>query len=260
MSLKTNTTELQSILDAVNALPDISGGTTENLDDVLARQDKLITDILVALEGKAVGGTDTRFVEVTSGTLVEIDDDAITSARQYAFAYIESLKTARLSNLTTIANSLFRGCSNLEAVYLPKVTNNLGAYTFMDCSSLKIVDVKNATNSSTSLFHNCTELERVEFGNMRTIGTSSFSGCTKLTTLIIRGGRDNGANPPNLSNQNAFNNTPIANGMGYIYIPSSLLSQYRSGTNWSVYADQFRVLEDYTVDGTITGVLDESKI
>ena len=55
-------------------------------------------------------------------------------------------------------------------------------------------------------------------------------------------------------------------GTGYIYVPKALLSDddatkdYRRATNWSTYADQFRALEDYTVDGTITGELDPSKI
>lgn len=39
-----------------------------------------------------------------------------------------------------------------------------------------------------------------------------------------------------------------------------LVDTYKADTNWSTYAAQFRALEDYTVDGTITGELDESKI
>lgn len=56
------------------------------------------------------------------------------------------------------------------------------------------------------------------------------------------------------------NGTPIANGTGYIYVPSALIEQYKVAENWSTYASQFRALEDYTVDGTITGELDETKI
>lgn len=48
---------------------------------------------------------------------------------------------------------------------------------------------------------------------------------------------------------------------GYIYIPRALVGDiYKYAANWSVFAAQFRSLEDYTVDGTITGELDESKI
>jgi hypothetical protein len=39
-----------------------------------------------------------------------------------------------------------------------------------------------------------------------------------------------------------------------------LVDEYKAATNWSTYAGRIRALEDYTVDGTITGELDESKI
>lgn len=63
-----------------------------------------------------------------------------------------------------------------------------------------------------------------------------------------------------LSNVNSFTDSGIANGTGYIYVPRNLVDSYKAATNWTTYANQFRALEDYTVDGTITGELDESKI
>ena len=69
-----------------------------------------------------------------------------------------------------------------------------------------------------------------------------------------------------LKNTDAFSMTPIISGTCYIYVPRALLSDtdstkdYRQASNWSTYAAQFRALEDYTVDGTTTGALDESKI
>jgi hypothetical protein len=63
-----------------------------------------------------------------------------------------------------------------------------------------------------------------------------------------------------LWNKNSFDSSSIAKGTGYVYVPRSLVDSYKSATNWSTYANQFRALEDYTVDGTITGELDESKI
>jgi hypothetical protein len=63
-----------------------------------------------------------------------------------------------------------------------------------------------------------------------------------------------------MTSPNAFNPSPLYLGKGYIYIPSALIENYKGATDWSNYADQFRALEDYTVDGTITGELDETKI
>ena len=65
---------------------------------------------------------------------------------------------------------------------------------------------------------------------------------------------------PTLQDLNTIQNTPINTGTGYIYVPSALVDSYKSATNWSTYATQFRALEDWTVDGTITGELDWDKI
>ena len=48
-----------------------------------------------------------------------------------------------------------------------------------------------------------------------------------------------------LANTNAFTNTPIKSGAGYIYVPAALVDSYKAATNWSVYADQIRAIEDY---------------
>jgi hypothetical protein len=48
-----------------------------------------------------------------------------------------------------------------------------------------------------------------------------------------------------LASPNAFNNTPIKSGTGYIYVPATLIDSYKSATNWSTYAAQFRAIEDY---------------
>jgi hypothetical protein len=54
--------------------------------------------------------------------------------------------------------------------------------------------------------------------------------------------------------------TKIASGTGYIYVPAARVNNYKSATYWKDYAAQIRALEDYTVDGTITGALDPNKI
>ena len=84
------------------------------------------------------------------------------------------------------------------------------------------------------------------------IGASAFSSAP-LKTLILPGGT-----LVSLANTNAINSINSVN--GYIYVPKSLIEDYKVATNWSAYADRFRALEDYTVDGTTTGELDESKI
>ena len=48
-----------------------------------------------------------------------------------------------------------------------------------------------------------------------------------------------------LVNKNALQNTMIANGTGYIYVPAELVETYKTTSNWETYADQIRAIEDY---------------
>ena len=105
------------------------------------------------------------------------------------------------------------------------------------------------------LFIKCSELTIVDLPNVTSIGDFSFYQCAKLTSVILRS-----TTICRLSNTNAFTYSPIYSGSGYIYVPSSLVDTYKSASNWSAFASQFRALEDYTVDGTITGELDPTKI
>ena len=69
-----------------------------------------------------------------------------------------------------------------------------------------------------------------------------FYGCQSLNTLILR--RSDDICYMNSPTQ-VFNGTPIASGTGYIYVPAALVDKYKAATNWSVYADQIRAIEDY---------------
>ena len=105
------------------------------------------------------------------------------------------------------------------------------------------------------MFMNCLLLETADFPSATKINAYGFYSAKKMSVCILRS-----ETMATLANVNAFTSTPVASGTGYIYVPRALVDTYKAATNWSTYADQFRALEDYTVDGTITGELDESKI
>lgn len=91
------------------------------------------------------------------------------------------------------------------------------------------------------------------------IGDYAFEN-SQITHLVVIDTGGNQASARCNLGYRAFNNTPIALGTGYIYVPRAFIDSYKAAENWSTYASQFRALEDYTVDGTVTGELDESKI
>lgn len=113
----------------------------------------------------------------------------------------------------------------------------------------------NATIVREHAFWAVDSLTKVDLLQATRIPAMAFYNCSALATLILRS-----SNLCSLVTTSALFGTAIANGTGYIYVPSALIDQYKAAENWSTHAAQFRALEDYTVDGTITGELDESKI
>jgi len=136
------------------------------------------------------------------------------------------------------------------------VCKAIGAYAFYGCKSLTSVISPSVVDVKQSAFKDCHELSNINFPLLISIGSSAFNGCSKLTALVIR--RSDAY--CTLMNANALYSTPIRSGTGYIYVPSTLIETYKTLNGWKTFAAQFRALEDYTVDGTITGDLDPNKI
>lgn len=111
------------------------------------------------------------------------------------------------------------------------------------------------TSLGTFAFKGCSALITVNLPNVTSIGNNSFHTCSNLSALILQS-----STMCELKDINAFYSASIQNKKGYIYVPKALVDSYKTATRWSTYASQFRAIEDYTVDGTITGELDETKI
>ena len=207
-----------------------------------------LTGIADAIREKT-GGTDPVAVSDMAGKIAGIeagcgDIDALID---------RSITEISSSSVTSIGDSAFESCSSLTTANFP-VATSIGNYAFESCSSLTTANFPAATSIGGSAFRYCSALTTADFPVATSIGSNAFRYCNALTTLLLRGN-----NVCTLSNTNAFDSTKIKSGTGYIYVPSALIEQYKAATNWSTYADQFRALEDYTVDGTITGELDPAK-
>lgn len=164
-------------------------------------------------------------------TLDAITDTYCEMVGGYAFYGFPALHTAIFANAKRIEQYAFAHCSKLETIKVP-LSENVGYFSFYECEKLKEAD----------------------FPCVTSVSTYAFKGCIALKTLILRSGT-----LATLSGVNALGDTPIEKGKGCIYVPSALIDSYKSATNWTTYANQFRVLEDYTVDGTITGEVDPTR-
>ena len=123
---------------------------------------------------------------------------------------------------------------------LDNYATSIGIYAFYNCTALTTADFQAVKSIGNYAFSSCAKLTTVNFPVATSIGDSAFNGCTALTTLILRSGT-----MATLSSTNAFNNTPIASGTGYIYVPAALVDSYKAANKWSTYANQFRAIEDY---------------
>lgn len=222
-------------------------------------QADLISQIKTALDGKAIGngGTvkDDRLDKLLDGSLVDLNSGC-SKVSPYAMYQRMALETVNVPNASDIGMYACQNCTSLHTANMPAATN-IGNYGFMGCTQLKspiyLPLIKTIGNNA---FMTCTPLDWVDIGSeIVQIGTNAFNSCA-LSVLIIR--KTSGV--PTLGSNTAFTNSGIAKGTGYIYVPAALIETYQSATNWSKFASQFRALEDYTVDGTVTGALDESKI
>lgn len=189
-----------------------------------------VSDMAAQIEGIQAGGGDID--ALIDRSITEISSN-VTSIGANAFSECPALTTTDFPMATSIDVRAFQKCPALTTTNFPMVTT-VGMYAFYESKALTTIDLAVATS----------------------IKSMAFGGCSKLKALILR----NQNAVCELSSSSDVNGTLIKSGTGYIYVPSALIEQYKVATNWSAYAAQFRALEDYTVDGTVTGELDESKI
>ena len=81
-------------------------------------------------------------------TLEELNDDRVTSLRQYALYYNNGLKRVCFPNLETVAQRAFRNCANLEVVDI-KGGGTINANAFQSCSKLKHLILRNTSGITT---------------------------------------------------------------------------------------------------------------
>lgn len=189
-------------------------------------------------------------------TIVEFKDDKITGIASWAFYDCSKLSEVNLPNVTVMGLGVFTNCSSLKKVELPNLRGAM-AYTnaqewFFGCTSLETITLPSATELGMfRAFNNCTSLAYADFPVLTKIGNYDFAGCTALKALVLR----RSSSVVTLNGAYNFGSTPIESGTGCIYVPANLVESYKTATNWSNYATQFRALEDWTIDGTITGEL-----
>lgn len=192
--------------------------------------------------------------------------NTVESIGNYAFYGCSNLLEADMPNVKRIGHSAFAGTYALTKADYPLATS-AGQQTFYCCIKLADVNLPKVWTLEKQMFYKCYMLQKLDFLQVGTIDEGAFEGCKSLTTLVLRSNTK-----CRLRYANAFTDcchmlgtvdekyNPDGLCDGYVYVPSALVASYQADSVWTEAGVQFRALEDYTVDGTITGALDESKI
>lgn len=192
---------------------------------------------------------------------VEIGE-GVTSVSQRAFSDCYSLASVTIPiTVTKIGYSAFNSCYSLASITIPSAvtsfeTYSSGVYIFYDCYALKSISIpmrlsggltmafyncrslvsisipSSVTNISSDAFHNCFSLTSINIpSSVASIGSDAFNHCSSMTIYDFT----HHTSVPTLANTSAFSGIPSD---CVIKVPSSLLSAWKSATNWSTYASQ----------------------
>ena len=196
-------------------------------------------------------GDDAVSDSIINRTITEFKDDRITKVGQSAFQKCTSLKTLDIPSALTINYGAFYGCTALSSINIPAVTSINAYNAFSNCKALTKVVLPVCTNIGNGAFSYCTALKTVDCkaSGIISFGNTAF-GSAPVKALVIRSN-----SVATMANTNALLGTDIYYSKGYIYVPSALADSYKADSVWSTYADQFRNLEEWTVDNTVTGTL-----
>lgn len=150
-------------------------------------------------------------------------------------------KATTISNdrITYLGMEVFRNYDSLAVADFPNVTST-GVNIFYACYALHTVNLPKLSAIGTNMFSYSSLLKRLDFPSVESIDTGAFSGCSRLVTLILR----KTDTVCTLKNVNAFTNTPIAKGTGFVYVPDNLVDQYKAATSWSTYASQIKPISE----------------
>lgn len=124
--------------------------------------------------------------------------------------------------------------------YVNDTITEFRSYAFSNCKSLTKIKCDALILLNSYSFRDCTSLKEVRFDSLTEIKFGGiFEDCSTLEKLIL-----GSSTLCALNNANAFRNSAIVNGTGYIYVPDNLVDTYKTATNWVTYADQIKPISE----------------
>lgn len=167
---------------------------------------------------------------------------------------ITELTTEDFAGITTIGESVFANCIQLETVTIPNTITYIGARAFSSCIALKNISLPDSiTEITLAMMSSCTALTSFTIpNNVTNIESSAFYSCEALTSLTIPSKVSNikssalqigtttakatitmlSITPPTISTS-TFKTTKLEK----IIVPKGTGATYKAATNWSALAN-----------------------
>lgn len=173
----------------------------------------------------------------------EYVNDRVTAVGSGSFSNLNNI-TIRLNNVTSLSYNARTFYGENVNVYLPNVVA-APQYSFRD-NRINLISIPKATTVANNAFYYCGSIQYVDLTAVESIGTHLGSS---VQNYIIR-------NTEQVVPAAAANSVPTK----HLYVPGAMVDAYKNATIWCDIADKIRPLEEYTLDGTVTGELDFEKM
>ena len=166
--------------------------------------------------------------------------ETVTSIGRSAFEYCYNLKVKELPKaIKRVPSYGFRSCYLYDGFTLHDEITGVGTYAFASTKLKEIVIPESCTGIDGQAFEQ-TPLTKVVIKSTTSLSISvqAFRTCNSLTHFIID------TEAPVTISSSTFQNSAIEKGTAFIYVPDNMIDEYKSKTNFSVYASQIKGLSE----------------
>ena len=138
------------------------------------------------------------------------------------------------SQLTSIGNEAFRGCTLLSTLDLPEKVETIGSATFYGCTALTSFTLP---------------------GNVSSVGLYAFVGCSGLTSITCQS-----LTPPTMTDASSYSYTDYFDSDVYssatLYVPSGTTDTYAAADYWDKFTTTTALAYELTSDGLYYEIID----
>ena len=276
LNTKDNTTYKYDFINSINEeAKEIS--TIKNIEVDPWQEDAILAKKIATYTSNRLGRVG-AYAFYGCRSLTEINLPYIKTIDIHAFDYCDALVSTNIPLVEKIYDYAFSGCKSLTSISIPLATR-IGEQAFSYCSSLKSITAPLVEELGVQAFFNCNlesgifpkvsvinekcfynnkNLIELDLSNASYIGSYAFYNCASLIKVFISradsvcslysyafdgcyhitGQTDSTYNPNGLKD-------------GYIYVPASLLTDYKTNTKWSNYVTQIIGHEDLTAGASL---------